>query len=298
MSDQGSHKAPPVEAHPRLEALRLRAEADYADPGEALRAMLADLPLQPGDRVLDLGCGVGQFAAFLAERVGAAGHVDAVDPYPEALALARALLDRYRPHLAGRVTFAEGRGEAIPAPAGQYDLVWLSLVIHHHADADKLATLREIHRALRPGGWVAIRDGDTHVLEAITPLPARLRARLQAIFAEVERPGEGFAPLGGPRDLTTGQALPRLLTAAGFERLHVRGYLHVYRQPLAEGDRRTLAASAITGWRGRVLEERLEPAEWQALVDLLTPGHPGCWFGDPHFHAVKPDLVYLARRPG
>src|SRR5262249_37238435 len=124
-----------------LEALRLRAEADYADPSQALRQMIADLPLMPGDRVLDVGCGAGQFAAFLADRAGPAGAVEAIDPDEGALALARELVERHRPDLAGRVTFTPGRGEAIPAEDGRYDLVWLSLVIHHHADAAKLETL-------------------------------------------------------------------------------------------------------------------------------------------------------------
>lgn len=278
------------------ENLVLRAEADYADPDPALRQLIADLPLQPGDRVLDLGCGAGQFAAFIAERVGAAGEVVGIDPDEEALTLAQELLNLHRPDLTGRAVFAPGRAEDIPAEDAAFDLVWLSLVIHHHADADKRRTLREIRRVLRPGGWVAIRDGDVAALEPILPLPARLRARLATIFAEAETPGEGFAPLGGPRDLATGRALPRLLREAGFDRWTVRAYNHVYRHPLSESDLRVLKSTLVTGWRGQVLQPRLDPAERAQLNAYFTPGHPDSWLDDPGFHAFKPDIVYLARR--
>src|SRR5262249_2251025 len=163
-------------------------------------------------------------------------------------------------------------GEAIPAEAGGFDLVWLSLVIHHHPDLGKLETLREVRRVLRPGGWAAIRDADVAARQPILPLPIPPRARVESAFPAPPTPrgggrgGEGWAPLGGPHDLYTGRALPRLLGEAGFERLAVRGYLDVYRQPLTASDRRVLESTLISGWRGRVLEARLEPAEWQQLV--------------------------------
>src|SRR5947209_5695491 len=76
----------------RHEGLRLRAEADYTDPDPALRRMIDDLPLASGDAVLDLGCGAGQFSAWLAERVGIGGTVEAVDPNEGVLDVAQQLL--------------------------------------------------------------------------------------------------------------------------------------------------------------------------------------------------------------
>jgi ubiquinone/menaquinone biosynthesis C-methylase UbiE len=48
--------------------------------GNRLRAMVADdLQLQPGDRVLDVGCGTGRLAIVFAERVAATGAVNGID---------------------------------------------------------------------------------------------------------------------------------------------------------------------------------------------------------------------------
>ena len=54
-----------------------------------LRELIAGLPLRPGDRVLDLACGDGVYAHWLAERLGEGGRVLAVDLSPAFLELAR-----------------------------------------------------------------------------------------------------------------------------------------------------------------------------------------------------------------
>lgn len=51
--------------------------------------------LKPGDRVLDLGCNIGHYAAFESERVGPAGRVVAIEPNPKTAEFARRNLDRY-----------------------------------------------------------------------------------------------------------------------------------------------------------------------------------------------------------
>ena len=58
----------------------------FLDRGNALptiqqskSTMLAALALQPGQRILDLGCGLGDDVFAMAERVGASGHVIGID---------------------------------------------------------------------------------------------------------------------------------------------------------------------------------------------------------------------------
>src|SRR5690242_19356768 len=55
-----------------------------------LRRMLADLPLRPGDRVLDVACGEGVYTCWLAEHVAPDGLVNGVDLSAAYLARARA----------------------------------------------------------------------------------------------------------------------------------------------------------------------------------------------------------------
>src|SRR5262245_16992239 len=53
-----------------------------------LRSVLARLPIGPGDHILDVACGDGRYAAWLAERAGTDGSVTAVDASPAWLAVA------------------------------------------------------------------------------------------------------------------------------------------------------------------------------------------------------------------
>jgi arsenite methyltransferase len=110
-------------------------------------------PLQPGERVLDIGSGAGIDSLIAARMVGPAGSVLGVDMTPAMLAKAtRNAAD------AGltNVTFREGYMEDLPAPDGSVDVVISNGVIN--LTTDKLAVMREVWRVLRPGGRFQIAD--------------------------------------------------------------------------------------------------------------------------------------------
>jgi ubiquinone/menaquinone biosynthesis C-methylase UbiE len=98
--------------------------------------------LEPGDMVVDVGCGPGT-AARRAARLGAS--VVAVDPAPIMLTVARLLTRR-----SGRVRWIKGTAEALPVPDGSARVVWAIASVHHWADLD--AGLREARRVLKPDG--------------------------------------------------------------------------------------------------------------------------------------------------
>jgi 2-polyprenyl-3-methyl-5-hydroxy-6-metoxy-1,4-benzoquinol methylase len=104
--------------------------------------LLALLPDVDGRRVLDLGCGAGQLAHFLA-RAGAADVVG-VDLSEQMLALARA--DWAHP----RVAYRRGAIEDVTFPPARFDLVVSSLAFHYVDDYAGL--LRRIAEWLVPGG--------------------------------------------------------------------------------------------------------------------------------------------------
>jgi ubiquinone/menaquinone biosynthesis C-methylase UbiE len=107
----------------------------------------ADLAgVQPGDAVIDIGCGPGG-AARLAAKRGAT--VLAVDPAPVMLRLGR-LFTRGR-----RVKYRAGTAEALPVEDGAVTVAWSLSTVHHWADID--GGLDEVQRVLQPGGrFVAI----------------------------------------------------------------------------------------------------------------------------------------------
>ena len=101
----------------------------------------------PGERVLDIGCGAGETAFAIAERVGAEGRVVAVDISPPLLAYAA---ERTPASLASRLDFIEADAQTHPFASRRFDL----LVSRFGAMffADPIAAFSNLLRALRPGG--------------------------------------------------------------------------------------------------------------------------------------------------
>ena len=109
--------------------------------------------LEPGERVVDVGSGAG-FDSFLAARqVGPGGRVIGVDMTTEMLEKAAATAT----HLGlDQVEFRRGLAEELPVEDSWADVVISNGVIN--LCADKHAALSEIHRALRPLGWLQFTD--------------------------------------------------------------------------------------------------------------------------------------------
>jgi SAM-dependent methyltransferase len=185
-----------------------RLEAAYRTPDILRRRQLVYTALQPksGERILDVGCGPGFFAADLSERVGCTGSVTGVDRSPAMLALAAA---RCAAH--ANVDFREADATALPVDSGQFDAAISVQTLEYVAAVD--TALAELHRVLRPGGRLVIWDVDWTTLSwhsaerermervlrvwdghlAHPALPRTLSAQLRRTgFAEIELEGHAF----------------------------------------------------------------------------------------------------------
>jgi ubiquinone/menaquinone biosynthesis C-methylase UbiE len=132
------------------EVIELRA----ADPQQqAIRAAyLSHIEFPQDARVLEVGCGPGPVARALAVWPGV-GEVVGLDPSPRFLELARERVGDI-PNL----TFIEGDARALPLDDESFDvLVFHTTLCHVPGPEDALA---EAFRVLRPGGWLAVFDGD------------------------------------------------------------------------------------------------------------------------------------------
>lgn len=120
-----------------------------------LRKRIADLArLQPGEQVLDVGCGTGTLALDAARRVGHTGHVAGIDPAAEQIAYARTKAAwRHVP-----IDFQTGAIEQIPFADQTFDVVFSTLMMHHLPAPLKRQGLAEAARVLKPGGRLVIAD--------------------------------------------------------------------------------------------------------------------------------------------
>jgi ubiquinone/menaquinone biosynthesis C-methylase UbiE len=120
-------------------------------------AFLTATPIGPADRILDLGCGSGDFTATLA-AIAADGHVVGLDAQPSMLAEAR---ERARPNQTFALGAVQDLAQVLPTPAydASFDLVLSRSVLHWVPAGDQSAVYADAARLVRPGGWVRVECG-------------------------------------------------------------------------------------------------------------------------------------------
>ncbi|HEY1331305.1 MAG TPA: methyltransferase domain-containing protein [Actinomycetota bacterium] len=109
--------------------------------------------LDPGEDVLDVGCGAGMDTLVAAQMVGADGYVTGIDMTPDMAAKAR----RSAAEMGlANVTIVDGSAEELPFADAGFDVVISNGVID--LIPDKEAVFSEIARVLRPGGRIQLAD--------------------------------------------------------------------------------------------------------------------------------------------
>jgi ubiquinone/menaquinone biosynthesis C-methylase UbiE len=120
-----------------------------------LRQRTADLAqIQPGETVLDVGCGTGTLAMTVVPRVGATGRVFGIDPGAQQIARARTKAAQR----SLSIEFQIGVIEHLDFPDNSFDVVLSTIMMHHLSDSLKRQGLAEIARVLKPGGRLVIAD--------------------------------------------------------------------------------------------------------------------------------------------
>jgi 2-polyprenyl-6-hydroxyphenyl methylase/3-demethylubiquinone-9 3-methyltransferase len=180
-----------------------------------LRARFLREQVSAGERVLDVGCGEGRFAAELT-RAGAA--VVGIDVAEEALRRAGEL----DPGL--ELLLVDGEG-AWPLADASFDVVWAGEVIEHVADT--ASWLSEVRRVLRPGGRLLLST------------PAHGRARMLRLALSRRAFAAHFNPTGEHLRFYNRDTLSELLADFRFQELELR----VAGGP--PGARRVLLARAV-----------------------------------------------------
>ena len=165
------------------------------------RRLIEQAHIEPGQCVLDLGCGTGTLTVLI-KTLHPEADVAGVDGDTEVLDLAKAKAERADVN----IKWDHGLAFELPYPDQSFDRVLTSLMLHHLTSDNKRRTFREVLRVLRPGGGLYIVDfGKPHspVVKPITQVIARLE--------------EATDNLNG--------VLPAMLAESGFVQVKEAGYI-------------------------------------------------------------------------
>ncbi|MEP6894226.1 MAG: methyltransferase domain-containing protein [Chloroflexota bacterium] len=155
------------------------------------------IALEPGQSLLDIGCGTGEVLYQLHKRFGEAVSLYGIDPSSDMLDVAqRKLVDAKNAHL------ELGIGEQLRFPDASFDWVVSSLTFHHVPLDVKRASIQESYRVLKPGGRLLVSDFGK---------PTHLAGRIfGSIYEDHAFTSENFKSV-----------IPELIRVAGFADLSV-----------------------------------------------------------------------------
>jgi demethylmenaquinone methyltransferase/2-methoxy-6-polyprenyl-1,4-benzoquinol methylase len=250
------------------------------------RALIADLGLPEGSRGLDVGCGVGLWALWLAEAVGPRGRVVGVEPSLERVEAARAFVGGGP--AASRLTFREGDATKLDLADATFDWVWCGDVLHHIQDTGR--ALAEFARVVRPGGRIVVKE--SQLLHGVfLPGHPTLERRLRQAEMEWSRHEGGEFSFEERRQRTLAS-----LRAAGLPVERFRTYLLERRAPLPPVARDYIQRVVFERNWGPRLRERLTADDWTRRSALCDAGSPTFILDDPDYYCLYPISVLVARR--
>jgi SAM-dependent methyltransferase len=271
------------------EHLRDEARYELRHPRPSVVAAIAALELRPGMRLIDIGCGPGAHLGLFVEDVAPGGAVVGLDSDAERLVIAAEL----HPELAAArsVRLEEGDLHDLPFEDDAFDVAWMSSVLHH--EEQPLDALAEMARVTRPGGLVAVLDGDTGGSFPCLPWPPAFELRLRAADLRAQEDSYG-GTLPYHFSGFTGRALPRLLREAGLVDVKLDAFTEVDRAPLDPPRERELCNWYLNSF-GRRIHDYLAPRDWEQLRAYVTPESDSYLLSDPDFFQARVMFLGLGR---
>src|SRR5438876_5866867 len=231
-----------ADAQTNVDEMAKSLEARGRTPAQARlrRRFLKFVPIGPGERVLEVGCGTGVVVRDLAALVGRRGEVVGVDASRRLLERARALCRETARQ--ARITLRVADGASLPFATNRFDLALAITVVLHVADPLRVA--REMARVTRPGGRVGLQDQDFGVVAVTHPERELTDHILHGVATHIYP------------EPHSGRRLPGLLRAAGLD--GVRLQTDVFQD------------TTLEPWTKTFLERRAERAIRFGLVDAAT----------------------------
>lgn len=184
---QAGPERPAVDATEYDEGYFLRASEGYREfaasrgrrLGPRFRKALSLADVQPGQRILDIGCGRGELVVHSAS-LGA--FATGIDYSQTALAIAREALVSYPAAVQERAAFALVDARRLTFADASFDIAFMTDVVEHLAPSELAAALAEARRVLRPGGRLVVHTSPNRLLLDYA-YPAYTRRVHQAVAA-------------------------------------------------------------------------------------------------------------------
>ncbi len=223
------------------------------------RQMVNDLNLNPGDIVLDLGCGPGLWAPLLAEKVKPNGRVIGLDFSPELINYAVENLNKEP--LKDIIEFKIADFYAIPFEDDTFDLTFFGNCFAYVTDPFKV--LEEQKRVTRKSGRVVAKDFDGAII-IFHPIEPQLSSRVLAATAR----GLKESPPEPPFDNFAGRKMHGLFLQAGFGNVYTTTYAIQKLSPLTAEAKRYITGNAE--WYAKIGSpylSREDLEQWRAHFD-------------------------------
>jgi SAM-dependent methyltransferase len=238
--------------------------------------------IRAGERILDVGSGLGQLALLFAQDAGRDGLVLGIERAPAQLASSRALA---RPPLSSHTEFREGDALAPPLSErewGAFDVAHTRFLLEHISDPARAVSA--MVRAVRPGGRIILEDDDHDILRLWPACPEFDPVWHAYVSA--------YAALGA--DPIVGRRLVQLLHQAG---AHPTRNTWLFFGSCAGNPTWSMCTANLLGIldsaRPRMIEARLiTPPDYDtglaALRDWITRPDAAMWYAIAWAEGVRP----------
>jgi ubiquinone/menaquinone biosynthesis C-methylase UbiE len=237
---------------------------------EVKRRMVDVCPVGEGDRVLDVGCGLGHEVRRLAQLVRPQGRVVGIDANP-------AMITEARRRAAGSalpISFEVGDAQQIGFPDGTFDLCRTERVLRYLDRPE--AALAEMVRVTRPGGSVLAFDFDSDQTVVDASDPALVRRIAEVLDAAVPQPwiGRQLFGLFQRADLRDVRVVPHALCFSGTAGFGV--YQRLNRGTIDRAVRAgQISASEAAAWWAALAQAAEADTFFSAVLGFIAAGHKG-----------------------
>jgi len=236
------------------------------------KRLIAEIGINPGDTVLDIGAGTGLLAEYVATLVGPQGRVVGIDPLPMRIEIAN---QKSHSRLSFRVADANDLGEF---SENEFDVAYMNAVFHWLPD--KRGPLRQVLRVLKEGGRLGLATGIKGNANPLHGIRERIMKR---------PPYNQYPQAAGPVTYrVTPDELRDLLTEAGFTIARLETRSRDYPEASPEELIRFSEASSFGNFLGHLPVELRAAARADIRAELAI---------DPPSHNLRHGILAVAIKP-